>query len=67
MAQRLAQFADNIISQRPKPITKEDVENVFYKILYDRKNFKFNDDKINYLREQFDSENPQLMQILKQH
>lgn len=55
MVQRLGQFVDNIISQQPKLITKEDVDSIFYKVIYDRKNFKLNDEKETYLRNEFES------------
>lgn len=65
--QKMGQFADKIISEQPKPIGKEDVENIFFKIIFDRKNFKLNDDKETYLRNQFEGQNQQLMSILIQH
>jgi len=37
-------------------VSKEQVEQVFYEILYD--SFKTNDDKERFLRHQFEAENP---------
>ena len=42
-----------------------DVEPIYIKILYD--SFKKNDDKERYLREQFDAENTELLEILAGH
>jgi len=43
-------------------LSKEQVEQVFYEILYD--SFKTNDDKERFLRHQFEAENPQLLDLL---
>lgn len=57
ISQKLVKFVEKIISEQPKPVSKEDVENILYKIIFDRKKFKLNDDKEQFLRNQFDSSN----------
>lgn len=69
LVQNLQIFADEELRQQAEEldikITKEDVEQVYINILYD--SFKTNDDKERFLRDSFDEENTDLMQILAKH
>lgn len=62
----LQNFANQELqAQEDNKVSKMDVEPIYIKILYD--SFKKNDDKERYLREQFDAENTELLEILAGH
>ena len=61
----LQTYAAEELEKKSKKISKEEVEQVFFNILYD--SFMRNDDREKFLRTAFDNENPELMAILQEN